>query len=239
MTERLEGRLRIDKKGLLGRTKFVEVTPFETLDAAMTRDGIDKKAPAGIQLGDRAWWTATALAAVDPARWTQAFGLTAAQLIEAARQGEWKDLLTEGWQRAAIRYRAGAWLEAFALATEASAPSLAVEVFRAMSPDAAERAMRSLIEKEPKAWLPLAPECCRAAWSVAFTAAFIAATEKARPKDPTDLFHYHLKPMLRAAALVASPEFNAAPPDDVYSEFAEIVAFRRSMRLALDEKENR
>jgi hypothetical protein len=85
MSERLAGRLSL--------TQVLNVAPFEDIDNAMLLDGIEKK-PSGTALGERAWWTMQALAAVPPGKWVKHFSLMPDDLIEAAKVGQWSSLFT-------------------------------------------------------------------------------------------------------------------------------------------------
>jgi len=232
MFARLSGRLQMSKTGFLGRTKVIEVTPFETADADMVRDGIEKKPPTGSTLGERAWWTAQALACVDPAIWTRELNADPAHLLEAARNGQWGDLLMEGWRTAAIRYRAADWLRAFAADAATRTPTT-FAVFRAMTDDERESAMIRMLGIEPKTWLPQVQLCCNHAWSAKFTEVFLSTVDRNKPTEPADPLTYHLKPLLRAAASWASPQVESVPADAVFAEFTDILSFRRSIRQAL------
>ena len=227
--DRLAGRLQVKNTGLLGRTREIEVTPLESLDAAMTRDGIEKKPPSGSPLGERAWWTAQAIACIDPARWTRELALSPEDLLHAAKNGQWHDLLLEGWQTAAIRYQSHDWLRVLAK----KARTADAGIFRAMAVADREAALLQLLKQDARTWLPLTVTYCQHAWSPPFTQAVLRALDQHRPTGATDPLGYYLKPLLRSAALLAAPEAASAPPDEIFGEFTDLVAFRRSMRQAL------
>jgi hypothetical protein len=44
---------------------------------------------------------------------------------------------------------------------------------------------------------------------------------------------------LREAALLASSKISALPQEELFAEFTEILNYRRTMREALEQKENR
>lgn len=238
MAQRLAGRIRLEKTGLLGRKRVIEVVPFEEIDAAMVRDGIEKKPPAGLTVGERAWWTEQAMACIHPSHWVRSLEVTEPQLVEAAKNGEWAALLLEGWRRAAIRHRAQEW---FSTLAEQAVPGISatVELFRGMQPEPRETAMASWLDKEPKAWLPQVAICCDHPWSLPFTRTVLKATARNLPAGPTDPFGYQMKPLLRASALLASTDLTASPEGDDFAEFTDILSFRRRMRQALQNQENR
>jgi hypothetical protein len=222
MSERLAGRLSL--------TKVLNVAPFEELDDAMLRDGIEKK-PSGTTLGERAWWTMQALAAVPPGKWVKDFSLTPDHLIEAAKEGQWSSLLLEGWRTAAIRHRDEMWLQS--LAGQSATVAETSAIFRALSDNARETTMTRLWQKDAKAWLSVVPVYCSHQWTRHFTQDFIAIVEKNLPIDATDTFTYQLKPLLRAASSLAAPDADKLSAAEPFAEFTDTLNFRRAMRQAL------
>jgi hypothetical protein len=111
MVARVEPLFAYQKK-LLGRGSL-EVQLPEACDRAMVRDGIEPKPPQyGAQkLGEKSWWLLQLVTAVPPQHWTTHFKLSPADLTEAARKSEWKEVLWEGWAHAAARYQATEWLD--------------------------------------------------------------------------------------------------------------------------------
>ena len=83
------------------------VTPPETLDKAWQRDGIAEKPPA--QLGERAWWLMRTLEHVPLEHWEERFAASPRELTEAAAHDDWGLTVIEGWTRAAIAAKNGAW----------------------------------------------------------------------------------------------------------------------------------
>jgi hypothetical protein len=215
MSERLAGRLSL--------TQVLNVAPFEDIDNAMLLDGIEKK-PSGTALGERAWWTMQALAAVPPGKWVKHFSLMPDDLIEAAKVGQWSSLLLEGWRAAAIRHRDETWLQA--LAGQSATVAEASAIFLALSDNARETTMTQLWQKDAKAWLSVVPAYCHHQWSREFTEAFLAMVEKNLPKD-------QLKPLLRAASSLAAPDAAQFSEDEPFAEFSGTISFRRAMREAL------
>jgi hypothetical protein len=223
MKARVSGRVRTVRVGLLRKTAL-DVEPFDAVDAAMLRDGIEKKAPAGAGLGERAWWTMQAIAAVPPAFWCEQFRMKCGELIEAATQGQWEALLCEAWRRAAIRYRAADWLEALADGN--------VLVFGALPNDARERCMRRLLKEDVKKWIAAVPNLCVHAWSATFTEYFVDLVERNLPTVGDPLM-WQIRTVLREAGMLAWPMVRCPEEVEVFKEFADTVAFRRRMREAI------
>jgi hypothetical protein len=173
-----------------------------------------------------------AIAAIDPSFWAGLFERSAPELIEAAKNGQWADLLLGGWQSAAIRYRTLDWLEAL-LDQFAEPGTWPADLFLAMPGAARERAMLRKYEADAAKWLPATASCCPHAWSAGFTERFLEMIERYPAQDSTQ---YYYRELLRAAAMIASPEARMPPPDAVFeralAEFFETLSFRRRMRDA-------
>jgi Family of unknown function (DUF5691) len=109
MTERALRCLRIER-GYRG-TRLVTVPPVES-DTSMRRDGIAPGTVAGRpQLADLNRFVVEILARTPLRAWTDAFGLTAAQIL-AVPAGDWTPVLFAGWSRAAVAQRDRDWTAA-------------------------------------------------------------------------------------------------------------------------------
>ena len=99
---------------LLALTGFggrrLKVTLPDACDREMVRDGIEPKPRSG--MGERAWWLQQMLAAVPPWFWCDALGAGPRDLLEAARDGEWRAPLEAGWAQATQRHADADWAEA-------------------------------------------------------------------------------------------------------------------------------
>lgn len=234
MRERLDSRIEIRMEGLIIRKAAVRVEPFDKLDAAMVRDGIEPKPPQGSGLGERAWWTMQALAAVPPQHWSDQCKGGVARLIESAKDGQWSGLLMEGWRRAAIRYRDQEWLCALAL-EEPAVGENASQLFRAMTSEKREDTCLTLLDRNAGAWIPGVASLCPHAWSRTFTVKFLKLAQRHFPKDPeADARAYREgEAVLRQVARLADPFDGYAPPSPLFEEFAITLHFRRAMRAAL------
>jgi len=109
MTERALRCLRIER-GARG-TRLVTVPPIEP-DASMRRDGITPGPVAGRpRLADLNRFVVEILAGTPLCAWTNAFGLTAAQIL-GVPAGDWTPVLFVGWSRAAAAQRDSGWTAA-------------------------------------------------------------------------------------------------------------------------------
>lgn len=234
MRDRLASRIEIRLEGLIVKRTVVQVEPFDKLDAAMARDGIEAKPPQGSGFGERAWWTLQALAAVAPRHWSDPHRGGITKLIEGTRVGQWAALLLEGWRRAAIRYRDQDWLSALAL-EEAVAGESASQLFRAMAPETREETYLTLLDKNGGGWILGAPSLCPHPWSRTFTVKFLKQAQRHFPKDPAaDARMYReAETVLRQVARLADPFDGFTPPSPLFEDFAITLHFRRAMRAAL------
>lgn len=107
------GPLLAWKRRLL-RSAEIEVFLPENCDASMKRDGIESKPPFA-SLGEKAWWLAQILAAVPAGHWSEKWGHSPADILEAAAKNEWKQALLTGWQGAVKRFGNEHWAEALTL----------------------------------------------------------------------------------------------------------------------------
>lgn len=93
MHARLVPLLRVEHAGA-GGTRLI-VTPPETCDAAMARDGVGESKHPG--LGERAGWLVDMLSLVDPTHWSLAFGLGPDECIALATGLDYQEALVQGW----------------------------------------------------------------------------------------------------------------------------------------------
>ena len=111
MTTRAMRLVSLGKATLLQRRQLDVELPAEA-DAALMRDGLDPKPPAGSGIGERAWWLAQIIAAVPPAVWSTTWSIEPGALLEVAKEHEWREPLIAGWLTAAERHRDSAWARA-------------------------------------------------------------------------------------------------------------------------------
>ncbi|MDH2424112.1 DUF5691 domain-containing protein [Sphaerisporangium sp. TRM90804] len=83
--------------------------PPESCDAAMERDGVRSRAPAGT--GQRSWWLQQVVAHTPLGFWTTHLGLTAKQIV-ALNLGDWAREIRLGWERAAVLQDDPTWARA-------------------------------------------------------------------------------------------------------------------------------
>lgn len=74
----------------------------EAFDPGWRQLGLDQRVPAQVKLGERSWWLFQLLSLISPGHWREAFGLTARQLLEAARGSMHRKALYQAWREAAI-----------------------------------------------------------------------------------------------------------------------------------------
>ncbi|MET9351435.1 DUF5691 domain-containing protein [Streptomyces sp. NPDC006617] len=80
-------------------------------DAAMERDGVVAKPPAG--RGERSWWFGQLVEAAPLATWpTRLAGRTAEEIVALSVSDGWQSELHAAWCRAAVRQRDGVWARA-------------------------------------------------------------------------------------------------------------------------------
>ena len=226
MRSRVAARVTLKREGLLGRKRILDVELLEAPDAAAQRDGLDKKPPASKELGERGWWTLTALSAIPPSEWCARFEMEPADLIDAAAKGQWQPLFLSAWATAAGRYADTAWLET--LIPHMPSPLL----FTPLQPAARERLALDILGKHAN-FLTEIPACCPHAWSVSFTERFIDIAHAALLKAQD---HYRLRAVLNQAAHLAAPTARFPYDADQIGPLAamlDTVAFRRQMRKAL------
>lgn len=119
MMARADQAIRYDppKKSFLNISKKTappafQVTPFESADPAMLRDGIEPKSDRRA-LGDKAFILSQVVANLPPNYWTHKWQTAPVTLIKEAAESEYAEALLVGWRSAVHRYGAGDWSQAF------------------------------------------------------------------------------------------------------------------------------
>ncbi|HEY7184859.1 MAG TPA: DUF5691 domain-containing protein [Blastocatellia bacterium] len=82
------------------RRKTIEIALPEACDEAMQRDGVEPK-PYSRDIGEKAWLLQQMLGMIPPKLWSSESGWLISELIEAAKRGDWKNMLLDGWSQAA------------------------------------------------------------------------------------------------------------------------------------------
>lgn len=95
-----------------GRAGRIDVTLPEMCDRAMARDGVDTRAYDGTSPNERAQWLNQMLRSVPPAHWCACWNAAPADLVAAAAQSAWRDVILPAWIYAAWNTRDAAWAEA-------------------------------------------------------------------------------------------------------------------------------
>jgi hypothetical protein len=89
----------------------IEIALPEACDKAMQRDGVEPK-PYSHEVGEKAWWLRQMLGMIPPGIWSLESGWRISELIEAAKRGDWKGVLLDGWSQAARLCQDVEWADA-------------------------------------------------------------------------------------------------------------------------------
>lgn len=87
--------------------------PPETFDADWRADGLEEAKPQHTSLGPRAWWLQQLTRALPLSWWTTRTGMTPLELLDWAKDGEWRDGLWRGWLERQTLAPDPDWAEAF------------------------------------------------------------------------------------------------------------------------------
>ena len=103
------------KKGFLGlkagKAAF-QVTPFETVDPSMLRDGIEPQSSSRT-LGDKAYLIYQIVGAIPPCYWLDRWQANPHALLRDAIESEYAEALVRGWRHALARHPDNVWMEVF------------------------------------------------------------------------------------------------------------------------------
>lgn len=173
MAERA-ARLLGSKSGLLRST--LSVTLPEECSPAMQRDGIPARVPAGLKLGEKAFWLSQIIACVPPATWATAWNRRPDQILEAVHRHEWEEALLEGFSKAAVLHQDEEWLEAaIRYYSRRNHHAAMFALFADLNAPAKERWMTALMRENPSLSYDQPPSSllalCTFAWSEALTQA--------------------------------------------------------------------
>jgi hypothetical protein len=103
MVERAKPFLEFTPAGVLGLKKAkLEVRLPEKFEKDWTRDGIEQKSvPHG--MGEKAWWLQQIVERIPPSLWGEP------QPLIPSLDKEWREVLLNAWQRAAVRFKDAHW----------------------------------------------------------------------------------------------------------------------------------
>ena len=148
MLDRARPLVTLGKSTILQRPR-IDVTPPDEADAAMIRDGVTPKPPAGSGVGEKAWVLAQVIGGVPPSTWSTAWSIEPAKVIRAADGHEWREALVAGWLSATERFHDAAWAQALwdnetvaRIEPKWGAPPLEHVFTRAAPPDVVDTALR-------------------------------------------------------------------------------------------------
>lgn len=180
----LAGRMaaRVRSLAVLDRSEDPPViaveAPYEC-DAAMQRDGVVAKPPAGV--GERSWWFGQLAAAAPLAMWTEVFdGRTPEEIVALPVADGWRPDLLAAWSRAAARQHDSAWARAL-LGTAPTSPPAEPPAFTTGPPGAVPSPVPApggsagggehVPGRDPARLLTALPGAERAAWVAEFISA--------------------------------------------------------------------
>nr|WP_317453766.1 DUF5691 domain-containing protein [Streptomyces sp. CBMA152] len=153
MAARAASCVGLDRSGDRDGARIVVEAPHEC-DAAMQRDGVVPKPPAG--RGERSWWLGQLVEAAPLGGWSGRLGgRTAREIVALPVADDWGDELHAAWCRATVRQRNAEWSRALL-----GAPS---------APPGGDGGTVSLAERAKL--LSTLPESERASWVAVFIAA--------------------------------------------------------------------
>jgi hypothetical protein len=94
-----------------GKASF-QVTPFETADPSMLRDGIEPKSSSRT-MGDKAYIIYQIVEAIPPAYWLERWQANPHALLRDAAESEYAEVLVRGWRDALHRHPNSTWADVF------------------------------------------------------------------------------------------------------------------------------
>jgi hypothetical protein len=118
MAARAVQAVRLERR-TFGRDRLI-VTPPREVDAGLRRDGVPATPPPGVGAG--AFLLTEIVAGTPLATWTDGFGRGPADVIDLARDDDFRAPLLHGWARAAIAQRDAGWAAALVDAAERVRP---------------------------------------------------------------------------------------------------------------------
>ena len=108
--ERAQACLKWNPGGFLRKAQ-IEVSLPQTLDKSMLRDGVDPNRTVKAS-GEKANWLVQILGTIPPSIWNKQWGKSPLELLDISREGDWKELLHNGWIEATFHYPDVDWGEA-------------------------------------------------------------------------------------------------------------------------------
>lgn len=228
-------------KGLL-RPNLTVTLPNQS-DNVWQRDGIQPgKAPAPLQMGEKAWALCQMLACIPPTFWSERWGKSPDTLLTLATRSEQRQLLLEAWRRATLRHPQQEW--AAALIAQGAA---AMELVNALPAVQRERCIIGLVQAKAFSdsatlfdWL----RACQQPWSVAYGRLVIRHVQQHIAKPPPldrqvwlalpDFARYLPIQLLPEAQAAWQPHAETAVAwQSRLDQFMELLTFRQEMLAAL------
>lgn len=252
LIQRMEARC---KALITWKQQRLEVELPEKLDAFMQRDGIQAQLQ-WFQGGLRASRLGQMLAVIPPSYWEKELNLSAADLLQAALEQEWRDYLLLAWAKAAARHRNQDWLSAFfrlyaqsphedrweRLSIDFIFEKLDTTVLNALALEQLEENQHLLSDESPVIKLLLLENH---RWKNELSLKIIKCLHQVIKSD-NYVFHWGLKSVLKRAAYAVDPKLQERLSQDWpehsrlwhswqmdVNDFLTTLQFRKDMRAAL------
>jgi hypothetical protein len=163
ITRRIQPLLRLETGRWPLRRARIEIILPEECDTELSRNGIEAKPPRIETIGGKAWWLLQMLRMIPPSVWSQTWNKSADEILEMAAEGDWRELLHEGWVTATMRHRQAEWAES--LLRRYPQRTLLLEV---IEPNKREPFIQAFIQSQPRDGMAMAIGY-RHPWSQALT----------------------------------------------------------------------
>lgn len=213
-------------------------------DKSMQRDGIEPKPQSGF--GEKIGWLIQMLEAVPLTHWTATWDSSAAEIIEASLQGEWKKEMFEAWTSAAVRQKNAEWAEPLlSITVKANRIDKFEGLLAALPARQRELRVSALLESEDARIVELQGTLvaqCPLDWSLEFSQAVLAWMRKTTGKTSSDWqLRSFFKQFAASLAVAALDEAGRGWPTDSadwefwakgVDEFLASVQFRSHLHAA-------
>ncbi len=179
MAARADAMLSFEKKMLRGLK--IEVTLPEGAGKDWIRDGVESKPPHGV--GVKQWLLQQVIATVAPHRWEDLSGARPYDVVAAATKTEWENALIEGWRRAALLHKDGAWADVlYRRPKNGGSFGVDVDLLTLSSIEQIERAALDALDwlssPEKSRWVSLVLQALPVPWRAPFGLEFLTALRK-------------------------------------------------------------
>lgn len=193
MRQRAQAHMELKRRLL--RQPLIELRLIERFEPDMARDSIDQKPPYS-SYGEKAWWFHQILLAIDPGHWNATWGASPAEIIAAAQQSEWRELLISSWREAASRFQNMEWAEALVAARQDKDMRELAAIIAIMPPAQRERVVAPLLRSDTEGISQFIRNCAHP-WSEPFAREVLAHMQRLLAKGKID---WHTLDVLKNSA---------------------------------------